>query len=52
MNANVKSVGVKDVDQSEFVKALAAFLKKYLLLLFVYYLIINTMSVWFKGQAS
>jgi len=28
MNANVKSVGVKDVDQSEFVKALAAFLKK------------------------
>ncbi|CAG2113632.1 unnamed protein product, partial [Medioppia subpectinata] len=28
MNANVRSVGVKDVDQSEFVVALAAFLKK------------------------
>ncbi|CAG2177845.1 unnamed protein product [Oppiella nova] len=28
MNANVRSVGVKDVDQSEFVTALAAFLKK------------------------
>lgn len=29
MNSKVKSVGVKDVDQSEFVKVLAAFLKKY-----------------------
>ena len=28
MNANVRSVGVKDVDQSEFVKKLADFLKK------------------------
>ncbi|XP_054159909.1 40S ribosomal protein S19-like [Oppia nitens] len=28
MNSHVRSVGVKDVDQSEFVKSLAAFLKK------------------------
>lgn len=29
MNTNVKSVGVKDVDQSDFVVALSAFLKKW-----------------------